>query len=189
LRSKAEVLSGQIDAYSKEKGVDMKQMTTRLKDQIKNLDNMQRGTEEASSEKVQSARSNIDGVEAEFEDARQSKGLKSMGSEKILKDGQKVDVDIEWDDGRQWTEVKDKEPFTKESDDWTDLERQVKNMLQAAKENPVNGQPPKVNVYFPKGATAEVAAELRKMGVTVKGDIITPLLICDPDGKFCVPAH
>ena len=91
---------------------------------------------------------------------------------------EKVDVDVVADNGRTWIDNKSVKPFGLESNNWKGkgkkdgLKKQAEKQLRSAQQNPVNGVPPKVVIDFPDGVSREVAQELQKMGVEVRGNIV-----------------
>jgi len=63
---------------------------------------------------VQDVRSNIEGVEAQFQAAQSESGVIGVGKQKSG-GGRTADVDVEAGNGSRWVEVKNTEPFGLES--------------------------------------------------------------------------
>jgi hypothetical protein len=186
LLSRAETLLGEVEAFSAKNKIDMPDIKKQLAADIKLLEEMQNGTKVAAKDSVDGARAHIDGEEAELNEARDSKGLKASGAKVKLGTGE-VDVDIVWDNGRQWTEVKSGDSFGLDSGHWVSkdgndgLKPQLIRLLAAAKANPVDGKPPRITVSFTKGVGPDVAKAINDMGINVKGNKVMPLIICHGD--------
>jgi hypothetical protein len=188
LRNRAETLRAEIEEYVNENPGAGK-LRADVNDVVRVLDEMLSGQREATPDAVQGERNNLNGIEAEFQDARAEPGRPSVGRRFPL-DGREeaVEVDVVSQDGLRWTETKNVEPFGLESTNWTGkagkqgMQTQAQEMTRAAQQNPVDGQPPQVIWSFPKGVSVEVAAALRAMGITVRGQLanVPPPVIAPP---------
>jgi len=79
-------------------------------------------------------------------------------------------IDVVSGNGTRWVESKDNALFGLNSSTWTDdILPQATRQLEAAEQNPVNGQVPQVVYRFNSGVTQEVAAALEAMGIEVLG--------------------
>ena len=90
----------------------------------------------------------------------------------------KVDVDVVADNGKTWIDNKNVKPFGLESSTWKGkdkkdgLKLQAEDLIKSARQNPVDGVPPKIVIEFPQGVSREVVQELQKMGVEVRGNTV-----------------
>jgi hypothetical protein len=179
LRAKAEALRARIEAArdAAPKGTGYESLLKALNGEIDGpLARLDHGEVEATNQAVQDVRSNIEGVEAQFQAAQAEKGVVGVGKEK-QGGGKTADVDVEAGNGSRWVEVKNTEPFGLESSDWVGkpgkqgLSAQVDKLIGVSRDpaNAVDGKPPEIVVRFPKGVSPEVAAALRAKGVKVIG--------------------
>jgi hypothetical protein len=156
----------------------------RLRGEIRNLDEMRRGINEATPERVEGAANNLNGVEGELRLAQRETGVTGVNQEFTYLNEQgkqgTIDADIVANNGNTWIDVKRVRPFGLESKDWLGgasekppgVRVQAQRMLQAAPQNPNNGVIPKIAFEFPLGVSREVAEALQAMGVEVRGTII-----------------
>ena len=168
------------DANPNIKGIN--KWFSRIKGEIKNLNKMSQGKMEAKPEIINSALDNFKGVEAEFRYAQKQPGVIEVNAElkyiDEVGDTRITDVDVVADNGKTWIDNKSVKPFGLESSNWKGhgdkqgLKKQAEKLLKTAQQNPVEGVPPKVVIEFPEGVTREVAQELQKMGVEVRGTIV-----------------
>ncbi len=91
-----------------------------------------------------------------------------------------VVVPIVADGGREWIIATLRHPFDLNAADWNDpqtgLQGRVQRMLAAARQHPVRGEPPRVVVFFWRGVSSEVRAELSAWGVGVEVADHLPIL-------------
>ncbi|MDQ2713819.1 MAG: hypothetical protein M3Z08_02820 [Chloroflexota bacterium] len=83
-----------------------------------------------------------------------------------------VVVPIVAEEGREWIIATLRRPFDLNAVDWNDpqtgLQGRVQRMLAAARQHPVRGEPPRVVVFFWRGVSPEVRAELSAWGAGVE---------------------
>jgi hypothetical protein len=159
----------------------------RLNPEDRRLASMENGHLDATTADVNSIRNNVDALRAEWDAAKGETDVVALGSKKSLgatKDA--VDVDVEAGHGRRWVQVKNKTLFGTGSTAWTeDVKPQAEKNLAAAHDpaNWAEGKPPDVIFQFSKGVSAEVAAELRRMGCIVRGAVVAapPATSSSPD--------
>ena len=154
----------------------------RINGEMKNLNKMSKGNMEAKPNIIDSALDNFKGVEAEFRYAQKQPGVIEVNAElkyiDEVGDTRITDVDVVANNGKTWIDNKSVKPFGLESSNWKGhgdkqgLKKQAEKLLKTAQQNPVEGVPPKVVIEFPEGVTREVAQELQKMGVEVRGTIV-----------------
>lgn len=198
LRVRIDVLKADIEAYAKSRphvrGV--KEWLEKLEGEAKQLDKMLAGDLEAIPDKVTGARANIDGIQAEFRRVFGETGVIATGHKVPPRPGgtPTFDVDILADNGRTWIDVKSVEPFGVESSTWKGkpgtgggkakkgLRAMAEDLCEAAKNNPVDGQVPKVVYDFQLGVSEAVAKALKAIGGAkgVKLEVRGPVL---PDTK------
>ena len=170
-----------VDANPQIKGTN--EWFDRIDGELDKLNNLQRGTRETTPERIEGTLNNFNGVAAEFRYAQKQLGVISVGQKMTLdRIPRKVDVDIVADNGKTWIDNKNVKPFSLESSTWKGeikdgaekggLKRQAERLLRSAQQNPVDGVAPKVVIEFPQGVSREVAEELQKMRVEVRGDIV-----------------
>ena len=167
------------DANSHIKGEGFKEWFKGIDAELRNLEEMQKGVQEAKTSKVEGSVNNIKSVETELYIAKTQPGVTGIGQKMIL-DGipKKVDVDVVADYDKTWIEVKDVKPFGLGSSNWRGdkgkdgLRSQIEDLLKSASQNLHEGEIPKVAIEFPQGVTREVSEELRKMGVEVRGNVV-----------------
>lgn len=176
LRLRAEALARGLDAgHPNVAGND--RLAKRVKAEIGGvLRDMEHGVTEATADRVNGMVGNLLGVWAEWQCARERsvRGpvlLATRFAYVDLATGRESDVDVDVQDegGRRWTEVKNARPFTTDSGAWGDLRRQAAALLQAAEQNPIGGGARRTAVEFRRGVTRSVAAALAGMGVEVIG--------------------
>ena len=147
-------------------------------------DNRGHAPDVATPERVQGARNNIEAIRAEWRAAQETTGVEAVSRDVPYTNeaGTRthVDVDVVAENGRTWIEVKNKAPFGLRHPeagprhsgtlhvDWIDLANQVRRLQRAARQNPVDGQPPRIRVRFPRGVSFGVRTMLRIMGVEVE---------------------
>lgn len=194
LRNRAEALRSEIKEYV-DRNPSAHKLLSDIRDGIAVLDDMLSGRREATTEAVQGERNNLNGIEAEFRSAQSEPGQPGVGRRFSL-DGrpEAVEVDVVSDNGLRWTEIKNTEPFGLESTNWIGgagkqgARVQAQEMVRSAQQNPVNGQTPQVTWSFPKGVSVEVAAALRAMGITVRGQLANvPPPVTPPPPPVQVP--
>ncbi|NDY73278.1 hypothetical protein DO021_21965 [Desulfobacter hydrogenophilus] len=138
----------------------------------------------ATPERVQGARNNIESIRAEWRAAQEATGVEAVSRDVPYTNEAgtqtHVDVDVVAENGRTWIEVKNKAPFGLRHPEtaprhrgalhrgWIDLANQVRRLQRAARQNQVDGQPPRIRVRFPKGVSFGVRTMLRIMGVEVE---------------------
>lgn len=154
------------------------------------------GELEATARDVTGVRANIDGLQAEFRGMFGQTGVIATGRKVPARPGEKptFDVDIMADNGRTWIDVKRVEPFGVESSTWKGkpgtgggmakkgLRAMAEDLCEAAKNNPLDGQAPKVVYDFPLGVSEAVAKALKAIGRAkgVQLEVRGPVL---PDSK------
>ncbi|HYG79488.1 MAG TPA: hypothetical protein VD861_03830, partial [Pyrinomonadaceae bacterium] len=182
VKAQAESLLKEAEAYRAAnpsvKGVtDISKALTTV---IKELRKMEKGGTVANKEVIEGYRRTIEGAEDNLRVAQGSSGVTHVGAKFPLNGKPKaVDVDVVADQGRTWIEVKrSKETFSLKSDRWLGkaskrgLKEQAQRLLEAAEQNKVDGQAPKVVLHFTQGVSRAVAEALRAMGIEVRGEII-----------------
>lgn len=198
LRVRIEVLKADIEAFARSRPhiTGVQSWLTKLTEWGKQLDKRLAGELEAKASDVTGVRSNLDGVQAEFRGMFGETGVVGTGRKVPPRPGEKpiFDVDIMADNGRTWIDVKRVEPFGVESSTWTGkpgtgggmakkgLRAMAEDLCEAAKNNPVDGNPPKVVYDFPSGVSAAVAKALKAIGRAkgVQLEVRGPVL---PDSK------
>lgn len=90
-------------------------------------------------------------------------------------------VPIIADNGQEWLLVSNHDPFAIKDTTWTgvaeDLAPQVRDLLAAAQQHPVAGQPPRVVVFCWKGIADDLRATLEAMGAQIEvAPVPVPLL-------------
>jgi hypothetical protein len=182
LKTQAEVLRTEIEAFraANPKVTGIASRLAALDGEIGRLNGMLQGRIEATPDGVQGTRNNIGGIEAELRTAQKANTVTGLGT-KFSLDGvaNKVEVDVVADNGETWIDTKNVPPFGLESSDWVGgtgkqgLRTQATEMVRAAGQNPLpSGKTPRVVFDFPKGVSAEVAAELQKIGARARGTVV-----------------
>ncbi|MCX5111748.1 hypothetical protein OOK13_25020 [Streptomyces sp. NBC_00378] len=117
----------------------------------------------------------IRSVDAEVEAAENSRNVVEVGMPIRSEPIGKSDADVVADDGRTWKDSKDYLPFGLGSGNWEKLSIQVDRQLEIANDPAytIDGRPPKLVYYFPRGVMQEVAEALERKGVGVEGERIT----------------
>jgi hypothetical protein len=180
LLERAEALLGEVEAY-RERHPEVRgvaEMRKGVRGEIEVLRKMSDGRLKATRARVEGSRRGLNGIEAELRAALRAKEVTGV-NRKFSLDGRPdaVEVDVVSNRGRTWIEVKDVEPFGLESNNWKGgngkqgLRAQAQKLLRSAQQNPVevDGQSvtPEVRIEFHRGVSAEVAAELRSIGLQV----------------------
>lgn len=152
---------------------DMARLLERIKDQQTYLQKLLSGAKETRPEDIAGLQGNIDGLVGELKSAQGAVDVNGV-EQKFPLDQGSVEVDVVADKGSTWIESKNVNPFGKGSTNWAPLEAQVNALLEAAKQNPCNGAPPRVVVQFWRGVSLEVAEALEAMGAEVWGERVQP---------------
>jgi hypothetical protein len=152
---------------------------------------------------VNGVRANLDSIQAELKAALREPAARAVQHKVPAKAGGEpiFEVDVVADGGKTWIDVKAVEPFGVESSNWKGkpgagggkakkgLKAQAEDLCEAAKNNPIDGTPPKVVYDFPIGVSEAVAKALkaiaREKGVTleVRGPVIPDTKVVLPPGR------
>lgn len=143
----------------------------RIKDQTDDLKYGKNAYYDA--EGVRQARVILDEVRATWLCALERPGLLGVQQAFASEPGQaEVVVPIVAEEGREWIIAMLRRPFDLNAADWNDpqtgLQGRVQRMLAAARQHRVRGEPPRVVVFFWRGVSSEVRAELSAWGVGVE---------------------
>jgi len=182
LKSRAQRLLNEIEAFENAnptvEGISV--MRRAVSGELRFIERVLRGEVEATPERAQGTHNNLNGIENEFNVARSNANVIGV-NRKFSLDGRPnaVEVDVVADGGRTWIDGKRVEPFGLDSRNWVGgrgkqgLRTQAQELLRSASQNPMpDGTVPRVVIDFPRGVSPEVAAELRAMGVEVRGNIV-----------------
>lgn len=180
-KARAVALREEMVRFS-EQNPDVTGLSERIKaldGEIDGFDQMLDGRLEATPESVTGREANVDGIADEFAVTRRT-GQVTGVSRKFPLDGgaTEVEVDTVGDGGKLWVETKSTKTFGLQSSDWVGkpgkqgLRLQAEELLRAARQNPVDGEPPRVRFEFPKGVSPEVKAALEAMGAEVGGPVV-----------------
>jgi VIT1/CCC1 family predicted Fe2+/Mn2+ transporter len=190
---RANQLKAEVDAYKKAnpdvKGTN--EWQSKLDGSIDRLNKMRSDYTEAQPKQpgqpdgLRGETNNLDGIEAELRTAQGAPGVTRVNADQAFKtsDGRTADADVVADNGKTWIQVKSVEPFGKESSNWTDMQAQASRLVDAAKNNLIDGKAPRVVFRFTKGVSPEVAALLRGMGIEVQGTEVPPPTPPAPPGE------
>ncbi|MDQ2905701.1 MAG: hypothetical protein M3Y81_19415 [Chloroflexota bacterium] len=119
------------------------------------------------------ARMILDEVRATWLCALERPGLVGVQQTFASEPGQaSVVVPIVAEEDREWIIATLRRPFDLNAADWNDpqtgLQGRVQRMLTAARQHPVKGEPPRVLVFFWRGVSSEVRAELSAWGADIE---------------------
>ncbi len=118
------------------------------------------------------ARARMFQIRATWTYALQSSGLVGVVQDVQGEDGETIEVPVIEDEGRTWIYPTLLYPFEVQDEEWSDphegLEIQVFTLLNAAQQNIISGEPPRVVVFFWRGVTQEVREQLEAMGARVE---------------------
>lgn len=198
LHDRTRVLRAEAEAYLEANPqVGDEGWLARLNEEVRSIDRMLTGRNEATMIAVQSRRNNVNGLEAELRSAARREGVVALRrhlpavwrGERIIME---ADVVARW--GRELVEVKRVSPFTLQSTAWKGgskigLAEQAARLVEAARQNPIEGVPADVVIEFPIGVFREVAEALTAMGARVEGPIVdaaavlpVPLTVVEEEG-------
>ena len=125
------------------------------------------------SQSMREARAVLDEVRATWACALERPGLVGVqqpfsgaaGQEEIM-------VPIVADEGREWLLATLLHPFDLNSAEWNDpetgMQARVQRLLDAARQHPIKGEPPRVVIYFWRGVTPEVREALISLGAGIE---------------------
>lgn len=171
VKNRAQQLRAEAEEYLNANPEVRSDLLTKTDAQIARLDSMLQGKVEATTDAVNRARAALRGLEGELRSAQESRGVTGTGR-KFPYSGGEVEIDTVANRGRTWIDVKNREPFGLESNEgktWAKYEAQASRQLRAARENPVDGSPPRIIWDWQNGVGADVASALTRMGITVRG--------------------
>jgi len=154
----------------------------RLNHEMSLLQDMSSGQTAADPKQVQGVRNNIEGIRAEFEDAvKRGADRANVPITYTDEKGKPRKLDIDnVKEGKTWTEVKNKNPFTIASQDWTgEVKPKAEKMLVAARQNGITD----IRFSFPKGVDPSVKTALEAMNPPA-GDATAPRITVEGDLKL-----
>ncbi len=181
LKAQAEALKAQVEGFrdANPDVAGVAEMLKAVKGELSVLEKLETGAKEATPERITGSKANLDAIQAELNTAMAEHGVTGVNQQfsgELNGETGLVEVDVISEHGTRWTEVKNTEPFSTESNAWKGgsgkqgLELQALELLEMAKQHPVEGTVPDVVVEFPKGVGADVAAALEGMGIEVVGE-------------------
>lgn len=143
----------------------------KLDSELSSLREERRGENKPSVQKARDHGNNVRAIAAEVALAERTDGVVEVDRRvsATAPDGRTytTDVDVIADRGRVWMDAKDYGTFGLDSSSFRKLQRQVRDQLRviASGRYHVDGQPPRLEVHFARGVTAEVAAKLEALRI------------------------
>ncbi|GEM_PF-2500170 len=190
LTQHAQFLLRQIEPHQQVPGVAalLEGLREELQGRIGHIETTLRTSNKVNREEVSQSRKYLNDVRGLWASAQEHQGLVGVSQRMAVRraNGQEstVTVPVIAADGQEWLFPLNREPFGSEDGAWNDptsgVQVQMENLLQTARQHPVNGTPPRVVVLFWNGGSPEIKQALEDMGASVEQPGHRPIFHVQP---------